>query len=117
MARLDVLARRGGVPASALDCDDGWLSVGDDGSVRVAGRRVELSPLEGRLLGELARTAGRLVPADDLARSGWGSAEGASQGHVAIGVAWLRGKLGPAPRGGSPIETVRGFGYRYRPPA
>lgn len=117
VSRLEVLVRRGGVPSGSHGYDDGWLSVAGDGAVRVAGRPVDLTPLEGRLLDELVRTAGRLVSLADLARAGWGAEENASQGQVAIGVAWLRAKLGSTPAGGSPIETIRGFGYRYSPPA
>jgi DNA-binding response OmpR family regulator len=117
LARLDVLVRRGGVPVGA-EYDDGWLALDlAGGDVRVAGVPVELSPVEALLLVALVRTAGRLVMVEDLAREGWGAAAPSSPGRVVIAIASLRAKLGPGPDGGSPIETLRGFGYRYVPPA
>jgi DNA-binding response OmpR family regulator len=35
---------------------------------------------------------------------------------VKLYVGYLRRKLDPDEPGSTPIETVRGFGYRYRPP-
>ena len=37
--------------------------------------------------------------------------------RVKVYVGYLRAKLAQAGLGPSPIETVRGFGYRYRPPS
>ncbi len=117
VARLDVLVRRGGVPLDSPCYDDGFLSVDEDGAVAAGGRAVELSRVEDLLLRELVSRAGRLVPLADLARAGWGPEAASAPGQVVITVAWLRAKLGTGPGGGSPIETLRGFGYRYVPPA
>ncbi|WP_217921157.1 response regulator transcription factor [Miltoncostaea oceani] len=118
VARLDVLVRRGDLSATSAGYSDDWLEVDRTGRrVRVDGTPVELSSVEARLLGELVRRAGRLVSVPDLACAGWGHDSAVSTGQVVIGIAWLRASLGPAPHGGSPIETLRGFGYRYVPPA
>ena len=42
---------------------------------------------------------------------------GAERDQVKLYVGYLRRKLGSPPGGDSPIETMRGFGYRYRPVA
>ncbi|MGD9570780.1 MAG: response regulator transcription factor [Thermoleophilia bacterium] len=116
VARLDVLLRRGGVPLEAPSYADGFLTLDEDGTATAGGRPVELSRIEALLLRELVSRAGRLVPIADLARAGWGPEAVSAPGQVVIAVAWLRAKLGAGPDGGSPIETLRGFGYRYVPP-
>jgi DNA-binding response OmpR family regulator len=45
----------------------------------------------------------------------WGDPYGASRDQVKLYVGYLRRKLEAAGGEGSAIETVRGFGYRYRP--
>ena len=44
----------------------------------------------------------------------WGDASTNARESVKLYVGYVRRKLGLRPDGGSPIETVRGFGYRYR---
>ncbi len=114
--RLDVLVRRGGPPVATLGYEDGWLALGAAGDAAVRGMPVALTPAQGRLLGALVRSAGRPVAVRDLARAGWGPAASPAPGQVIVAVAALRAALGPGPAGGSPIETLRGIGYRYVPP-
>ena len=47
----------------------------------------------------------------------WGDARAVSRDQVKLYVGYLRKKLSPADPQAFPIETVRGFGYRYRKPA
>ena len=47
----------------------------------------------------------------------WGDSFSASRDQVKLYVGYLRRKLEGAGADGSVIETVRGFGYRYRPSA
>jgi DNA-binding response OmpR family regulator len=97
--------------------DDGWLRVDLVGHVASAGGRpLELSPTEFRLLVAFVRHPGELLSRDRLLEMVWGSATATSPGQARLYVAYLRTKLGPGPGGDSPIETVRGFGYRYVPP-
>lgn len=119
IARVEALLRRAPPqPEVMREYDDGWLKVDLVGhSVHAGGRLVELSPTEFRLLTAFVRHAGELLTRDRLLELVWGSATATSPGQARLYVAYLRTKLGEGPRGGSPIETVRGFGYRYVPPA
>ncbi len=44
----------------------------------------------------------------------WGDTYGVSPHQVKLYVGYLRKKLEPEEPDAAPIETVRGFGYRYR---
>jgi DNA-binding response OmpR family regulator len=52
---------------------------------------------------------------DQLLELVWGAAYGVSGDQVKLYVGYLRRKLSPEDATRVPIETVRGFGYRYRP--
>ncbi|HET7416229.1 MAG TPA: response regulator transcription factor [Solirubrobacterales bacterium] len=114
VARINALLRR---RTAAAEDDGGAL---DDGIVKVDGarRRVEvrgtelaLTPTEFRLLTFLMRNRNQVVSQLQLLEEVWGNAE-ADPKQVRLYVSYLRRKLGEA--GVDPIETVRGFGYRYR---
>ena len=82
--------------------------------VLVKGMPVPLTPLEFKLLATLVRHPNQvLVPRADLELV-WGDSYSVSGDQVKIYVGYLRRKLGAGAEGG-PIETVRGFGYRYVP--
>jgi DNA-binding response OmpR family regulator len=79
--------------------------------VRARGEVVQLTPLEFRLLAAFVEHPGQVLSRGQLMELVWGDAYGAGD-QVKIYVGFLRRKLG-APE---LIETVRGFGYRYRKP-
>jgi DNA-binding response OmpR family regulator len=81
----------------------------------VRGRPLELTPREHRLLAAFVRHAGRTLSAEQLLDLAWDDPAGDPR-RVKVYVGYLRAKLGEAGLEPSPIETVRGFGYRYRPP-
>jgi DNA-binding response OmpR family regulator len=83
-------------------------------AVRAGGEQVSLTPLEFRLLTAFVRHPGQLLSHDQLVEMAWGGAGSAERDQVKLYVGYLRRKLGEQPGGESPIETVRGFGYRYR---
>jgi DNA-binding response OmpR family regulator len=83
-------------------------------AVRARGERVSLTPLEFRLLSAFVRHPNQVLSHDQLVELAWGAAGSAERDQVKLYVGYLRRKLGEAPGGESPIETVRGFGYRYR---
>jgi two-component system, OmpR family, response regulator QseB len=111
IARIRALLRR-----SAGQTTDTW-TIGDlvidvaRQTVSAAGSRVALTPLEYRLLGELARAAGRVVTRASLIEALWPVADEGSDTALEIQVHGLRRKIG-AQR----IRTVRGTGYLLEKP-
>lgn len=86
--------------------------------VEVAGVEVSLTPLEFRLLITFVRHPDQVLSRDQILDLVWGDAGTAAPEQVKLYVGYLRRKLEPAlGAGDGPIETVRGFGYRYRPGA
>jgi DNA-binding response OmpR family regulator len=83
-------------------------------AVRAGGEEISLTPLEFRLLTAFVRHPNQLLSHDQLVELAWGGAGSAERDQVKLYVGYLRRKLGEAEGGESPIETVRGFGYRYR---
>ena len=80
-------------------------------SVMVAGEPADLTPTEYRLLVALLERRGRVQSREQLLRSAWDVDARIETRTVDMHVQRLRSKLGPA---GDNIETVRGFGYRFR---
>ena len=83
--------------------------------VRAGGLDLTLTPLEFRLLGAFVRNQNQVLSHDQLLELVWGDARSADRDQVKLYVGYLRRKLGTGAGEESPIETVRGFGYRYRP--
>jgi DNA-binding response OmpR family regulator len=83
-------------------------------AVRAGGEQVSLTPLEFRLLTAFVRHPNQVLSHNQLVELAWGGAGSAERDQVKLYVGYLRRKLGDDPRGESPIETVRGFGYKYR---
>jgi DNA-binding response OmpR family regulator len=83
-------------------------------SVAFDGRDVSLTPLEFKLLSAFVRNPRQVLSRDQLLELVWGSAYGVSGDQVKLYVGYLRKKLDPTDPGNVPIETVRGFGYRYK---
>ena len=80
---------------------------------RAAGKPLNLTPLELKLLWTFVHNRDRMLGADDLLDMVWGEPDAPRQ-RVKLTVSYLREKfrkLGVEP----PIENVRGFGYRYKP--
>jgi DNA-binding response OmpR family regulator len=79
-------------------------------------RPLELTRREFRLLAALVGHAGHTLSAEQLLELAWDDPVGDPR-RVKVYVGYVRAKLGAAGLDPPPIETVRGFGYRYRPPA
>src|SRR4249920_449497 len=117
LARIEAMLRRGGARGPSQDTyADDLLSV-DFAQRRVAvrGNDVQLTPLEFRLLAAFVRHPGQLLSHDQLLELVWGDSFASSRDQVKLYVGYLRRKLKDADESAEPIETVRGFGYRYRP--
>jgi DNA-binding response OmpR family regulator len=84
-------------------------------AVKREGREVQLTPLEFKLLSTFVRHPNQVLSRDQLLELVWGDAYGVSPDQVKLYVGYLRRKLDPDAPERAPIETVRGFGYRYRP--
>ncbi len=80
--------------------------------VTVDGDVVELTPKEFQLLVCLLERRGRTQSRSALLEAVWNTTVEIETRTVDMHVGRLRTKLGPA---GELIETVRGFGYRFRP--
>jgi two-component system phosphate regulon response regulator PhoB len=82
----------------------------------VSGRDMGLTPTEFRLLETLMERRGRVQSRRQLLEAAWGVTASITTRTVDMHVQRLRSKAGDA---ADWIETVRGFGYRFRtePPA
>jgi DNA-binding response OmpR family regulator len=83
-------------------------------SVSYEGREVTLTPLEFRLLSAFVRHPRQVLSREQLLQLVWGDTYGVSGDQVKLYVGYLRRKLDPDGPERVPIETVRGFGYRYQ---
>ncbi len=80
--------------------------------VQVMGREIALTAIEYKLLLTLAERAGRVQSRSQLLETVWEANPAIQTRTVDMHIRRLRAKLGPA---AGLIETVRGFGYRFRP--
>jgi DNA-binding response OmpR family regulator len=85
-------------------------------AVTYAGRDVSLTPLEFKLLSVFVRHPRQVLSREQLLELVWGDSYGVSGDQVKLYVGYLRRKLDPEQPDDVPIETVRGFGYRYETP-
>jgi DNA-binding response OmpR family regulator len=84
-------------------------------AVTYVGRNVSLTPLEFKLLAAFVRHPRQVLSREQLLQLVWGDAYGVSGDQVKLYVGYLRRKLDPESPETAPVETVRGFGYRYNP--
>jgi len=121
--RVDAILRRARTDGLAPAREGRILRAGELrvnlGSKRVtlADAEVQLTPTEFRLLTALLEKRGRTLSREQLLREAW-RADPVAAGRintrtVDMHIRRLRAKLGPA---GAWVETVRGFGYRFRRP-
>jgi DNA-binding response OmpR family regulator len=119
VARVQALLRR--ARGSGEDRQESYVDdrVTIDFSQRAviyAGKDVSLTPLEFKLLSAFVRHPRQVLSRAQLLELVWGDAYGVSGDQVKLYVGYLRRKLDPEQPDDVPIETVRGFGYRYDPP-
>jgi len=120
VARVQALirrAQRGGPQEEADTYADPYLTIDwVQARVSVGEREVQLTPLEFRLLSTFVRHPRQVLSRDQLLELVWGDAFGVGGDQVKLYVGYLRRKLDPEQPDTVPIETVRGFGYRYKTP-
>ncbi|MCC6395214.1 MAG: response regulator transcription factor [Bryobacterales bacterium] len=85
----------------------------DRGELRRAGRIVATTPLEFRLLGLMARRAGRVLTRQVLIDEVWGRETAITERVVDNQIANLRKKIEPTPDQPRYLKSVRGIGYRF----
>ena len=113
LARIRALARRG--PASfptVLKVQDLTLDPRSH-EVKRGSREIKLTATEYRLLELLMRNAGRVVSRSAILSTVWGLEDEIEENTLDAFVSLLRSKINKRtePR---LIETVRGFGYRFK---
>jgi two-component system phosphate regulon response regulator PhoB len=112
--RVNALLRRLAAPAvsSGSTLAAGPISIERSGHrVTVDGKEIELTATEYKLLLTLVERRGRVQTRPQLLETVWEAQPDIQTRTVDMHVQRLRTKLGPA---GELIETVRGFGYRFR---
>jgi DNA-binding response OmpR family regulator len=116
IARIEALLRRAGdLKPSREMLADGLLEIDlPRRRVTALGREVGLTPTEFRLLTAFARSPDQVLSQSQLIAEVWGDPAARSPDQVKLYVGYVRRKLRDA-AGVNPIETVRGFGYRYVP--
>jgi DNA-binding response OmpR family regulator len=115
VARVRALSRR---PRERQDptplFNDGPLHIDSFGlRVEQHGEPVVLTRIEFNLLWVLTNHKGQVLSADQLVERAWLDPSGLAPGKVKFAVRRLREAMGWDKDLG-PLETVRGFGYRYR---
>jgi two-component system response regulator RegX3 len=115
VARIEALLRRAGAPRSAPEPFElgSWRIEPGTRTATAGTASVQLSGREVAMLAVFARERGRIVSRRTLLREVWGMrrVDGIQTRTVDMHVAKLRKKIGGT--AGSPIETVRGEGYRF----
>lgn len=116
LARVQALLRRTGGKTEVIEAySDDFVEIDyAQRHVRVQTRDVQLTPLEFKLLAAFVQNPNKVLSRDQLLDLVWGDPYGVSGDQVKLYVGYLRRKLVPDAPESAPIETVRGFGYRYR---
>jgi len=117
LARVEALLRRAGPrQEEEKTYADGLVTIDfPQRAVTVAGEPVALTPLEFKMLTVFIRHPNQVLGHDQLLELVWGDALAGSRARTKLYVGYLRQKFRGAAPEADPIETVRGFGYRYRP--
>ena len=119
VARVEALLRRAGTAHWTGDIyDDGVIRLDPQTrGVRTGEVERRLTNTEFRLLNVLVRNAGVTLTPSQLLTHAWDDPSGVGTERVKFVVLRLRRKLGWPDPEHSPVESIRGLGYRYRPPS
>jgi DNA-binding response OmpR family regulator len=119
LARVEALLRRSGPrDDEPTTYADGLITIDfAQREVSVAGTKAPLTPLEFKLLAAFVRHPNQVLSHEQLLELVWGDAMAGSRAHAKPSLGSLPQKLAEAGAEENVIETVRGFGYRYRPRA
>jgi two-component system phosphate regulon response regulator PhoB len=110
--RIDAILRRINAPPTEKKVAAADIVIDTERhDVRIAGKQTDLTAVEFKLLCMLMQRRGRVQSRDRLLNEVWGYEAAIDTRTVDTHVRRLREKLG---KRGDLIETVRGFGYRFR---
>ncbi|MEQ8233818.1 MAG: response regulator transcription factor [Gammaproteobacteria bacterium] len=113
LARLRALLRRAaGFSQSRIQCGPLLLDLGA-GQVSVAGRELDLTALEYKVLEYLMLNAGKVLSKTELTEHIYEDDSERDSNVLEVIIGRLRRKLDPT-RELNPVETIRGRGYRLR---
>jgi two-component system response regulator PhoP len=112
LARVRAIVRRKGSQSAARFVEGNLTLDTHARAVSVVGRDVTLTVREYELLEYLMRNAGITLSREDIEERIWGGAFEASSNVLEVMIGRLRRKLGP--KASPAIQTVRGYGYRFR---
>ncbi len=117
LARVRAALRRGGEELAGQPAfvSDAFRLDFDTRSASGPRGPVNLTPTEWRLLGELARHTGKVVPHVTLLRAAWGPEYGRESNYLRVYANQLRRKLEPDPSHPRHLITEPGIGYRLIP--
>jgi len=116
LARIRVVLRRGGAPAPDV-IEVGPIKIDQPRHVvTVGGQEVHLTPIEFRLLLELARQPGRVLTHRQLLREIWGPKAVEEVHYLRVHMGALRRKIETDPARPQWLLTEAGVGYRMREP-
>jgi len=117
LARIKAVLRRSDLPPplrAAPSFRAGDLTVNfDTHEVARNGETIPLTSIEYRLLFQLVRNAGHIVPRETLLARVWGDDYREQTDYLKVYVSRLRAKLEPDPERPRFILTERGLGYRF----
>lgn len=118
LARVRSVLRRAdaftfGEPQSALTVGGLQLEPVTNTAKLPDGTKVELTPIEFRLLHCLMRNPGRIVTHDQIISSVWGYDYDGYSNQIAVYVRRLRMKIETDPDNPRYVLTVRGLGYKF----
>ena len=117
LARIKAILRRSELPPPVRTTPSfaaGELAINfDSHEVLKSGERVPLTATEYRLLFQLVRNAGHVVPREALLARVWGDEYRDQLDYLKVYVSRLRGKLEDDPDRPRYILTERGLGYRF----
>jgi two-component system phosphate regulon response regulator PhoB len=113
VARVKAILRRTAAQAAPADIvRHGDLSIDlTRHEVTVAGKPVALTATEFRILHYLATKPGRVLSRDDIIDAALGRDANVFDRTIDVHITAIRKKLG---KGADQIETIRGFGYKFR---
>jgi two-component system response regulator MprA len=112
LARVRSIVRRKGAQSAARFVEGPLTLDTQSRTVSVAGRDVALTAREFALLEYLVRNAGIALSREDIEERVWGGAFTTSSNVLEVMIGRLRRKVGA--KASPAIETLRGYGYRFR---